>query len=298
MKRVLVTGANGFIGRHILPLLLADGWEVHAVALPLTPCYEYGATWHSADLLDSKTARRICNDIRPTHLLHLAWYTEHGVYWHSRNNLDWVTASVNLTEEFCKAGGKRLVVSGTCAEYDWSYGCCREEITPLNSATMYGVAKDAARRLIMPVSAQHQVPCAWGRIFLPYGTGEAPERLIPSLIEVFKGARPAFGVNGAAYRDFLHVTDVARAFVVLLNGDGYGAYNICSGQPIQIGEVVKTVAHILDADPQPLLDLAAERPGEPPLLIGDNARIRQLGWQQERTLEQGLRLTLAGLHAA
>lgn len=298
MKRVLITGANGLIGRHVLPLLLADGWEVHAAALPATPCYNDGVSWHGVDLLDAATAKRICNDIRPTHLLHLAWYTEHGLYWHARINLDWVTASVRLAEEFCKAGGQRMVMAGTCAEYDWSYGYCREETTPLNPATMYGIAKDAARRLIMAVADQHKLPCAWGRVFLPFGAGEAPERLIPSLIEVFKGTRPAFGVNGTAYRDFLHVTDVARAFAALLTTDGHGAYNICSGQPIQIGEVVKTVASLMQADPQPLLEMATERPGEPSLLAGDTTRIRQLGWRQEHTLEQGLRHTLAGMHAA
>lgn len=297
MKRVLVTGANGFIGRHILPILQSDGWEVHVTALSAAPWHTDGVIRHEADLLDSGTVGRLCNDISPTHLLHLAWYTEHGAYWHSRINLDWVTASVRLAEEFCKAGGKQLVMAGTCAEYDWSHGYCREETTPLNPATMYGVAKDAARRLIMAVASQHNVRCAWGRVFLPFGTGETPKRLIPSLIEVFKGICPAFGVNAAAYRDFLHVTDVARAFVALLTNDGHGAYNICSGHPIQIGEVVKTVASLMKADPQPLLEMTTERPGEPLLLAGDNTRIRQLGWQQEHSLEQGLRRTLVVVHA-
>lgn len=146
------------------------------------------------------------------------------------------------------AGGQKVVVAGTCAEYGWSHGVCLEDTTPLEPATLYGTAKDAARRLAMAVCAQHGVPCAWGRIFLPFGPGEAPQRLIPSLIEVFGGKRAPFGVNADACRDFLHASDVAEAFVALLRADkgaGEGAVNIASGEPVRLADLVVMLADLM-----------------------------------------------------
>jgi len=189
-----------------------------------------------------------------------------------------------LVEAFCHFGGKKVVVAGSCAEYDWSYGYCREDLTPLNPHSLYGVAKDATRRLTMAVCAEHDVSCAWGRIFLPYGRGEDSRRLIPSLGRVFMAKSPPFGVNGAAYRDFLHASDLAEGFISLLQDEAVGAYNICSGRPVGISEVVRQIAESLKADPQIVLELSSERPGEPALLVGDNQKLKALGWRARNSL--------------
>jgi nucleoside-diphosphate-sugar epimerase len=144
---------------------------------------------------------------------------------------------------------------------------------------MYGTAKDATRRLAAAVCSAHQVAFAWGRIFLPYGQGEDSRRLIPSLLEVFQGRRPPFGVNATAYRDFLHAEDVARGFMRLLLSDAEGAYNISSGQPTQIAEVVRLIASTVNGDPSIILDLLSERPDEPEILIGDSRKLKALRWQ-------------------
>jgi nucleoside-diphosphate-sugar epimerase len=78
------------------------------------------------------------------------------------------------------------------------------------------VAKDATRRLLAALCAAHGASCAWGRVFFPYGRGEAPQRLVPSLTAVFQGRREPFGVNAGNYRDFVHAAYVAGAFLTLL----------------------------------------------------------------------------------
>jgi nucleoside-diphosphate-sugar epimerase len=245
-----------------------------------------------ADLLATEDFATLVKASGATHLLHLAWYAEHGKYWTSPLNLRWVETTMRLVEAFCEAGGQRAVIAGTCAEYDCSHGYCREDGTPLNPSTYYGTAKDAARRLVMAVCLQHQVQCAWGRLFLPYGVGEASQRLIPSLIDVFRGKRSPFGVNAPAYRDFLHASDVAEGFIALLKGGESGAYNISSGQPVQLADVVRELARLLDADPQAVLGLSTERPDEPLLLVGENFKLKTLGWQPALSLAQGLELTM------
>ena len=282
--KVLLTGGSGFLGRHVLAALARHGIETVAVGRRKP---EAASAFIEADLLAAADFAEIVRDAGATHLLHLAWYAEHGKYWTSPLNLRWADATARLAEAFCDGGGKKLVIAGTCAEYDWSHGICLEDTTPLAPATLYGAAKDAARRLAMAVCGQHGVPCAWGRIFLPFGPGEAPQRLIPALIDVFAGKRAPFGVNAEACRDFLHASDVAEGFVALLHR-GEGAFNISSGEPVRLANLVALLAEMLDADPRAVLDLPGGRSGEPSLLAGDTAKLKALGWDKRIALRDGL----------
>jgi nucleoside-diphosphate-sugar epimerase len=282
--RVLLTGASGFIGRYVLNQIVDA--RIDAVVVGRSRPNGYNGDFVEADLLQYEDYNVLVQRAGASHLIHLAWYAEHGQYWTSPLNLRWVEASVRLVEAFCAAGGQKVVTAGTCAEYDWSYGFCREDVTPLSPATLYGTAKDATRRLLDAVCKAHQTQFAWGRIFLPYGKGEDSRRLIPSLIDVFQGKRPPFGVNANAYRDFLHVQDVANGFVRLLLADAGGIYNIASGQPTQIAEVVRSIAHAFHGDPRIVLDLSTERPSEPEILFGDSQRLKALGWQPMHSIKE------------
>lgn len=282
--KVLLTGATGFIGSHVLKQL--EDAEIDFIVAGRTRPAAYAGDFIEADLLQAAISKDIIQRAGISHLIHLAWYAEHGAYWKSPLNLRWVDATVQLTEAFCLAGGKQMVLAGTCAEYDWSYGYCTEANTPLNPASLYGTAKDVTRRLVTAMCAEHQVTCSWGRVFLPYGPGEDSRRLIPALINVFDGKRDPFGVNASPFRDFLHVEDVAAGFLTLLQEESAGAFNICSGQPVQIAEIVKLLAKSRNVDPQLVLSLTADRPGEPALLIGDNQKIMQLGWRSKHNISE------------
>src|SRR5258708_30731413 len=96
MNKVLVTGASGFLGRHSWPLLQARGYEVHAISSKATRDGVSEIRWHTADLLDRKQVQVVVGRIKPTHLLHLAWYTEPGKYWTATENLDWLRTGVSL----------------------------------------------------------------------------------------------------------------------------------------------------------------------------------------------------------
>lgn len=279
--RVLLTGASGFLGQYMLRMLQDSGIETIAVGRTLPPQCD-SSHFRQVDLLDERNFDDLVSSIGATHLLHLAWYAEHGAYWASPLNLRWTEATVRLVEAFCRAGSQKVVLAGTCAEYEWVYGYCTEDLTPLNPSTLYGVAKDATRRLSMATCAQHNIPFAWGRIFLPYGLGEDSRRILPSLRAVFQGKHPPFGVNVSAYRDFLHAEDVAAAFIHLLQPSAAGVYNICSGQPVQLQEVVRQLAFECGADPRIILNLSTDRPGEPPFLVGSNQKLKTLGWHAKR----------------
>src|SRR5215510_11521173 len=114
MKRVLVTGAGGFIGRACIGPLVDRGFEVHAVARTPAVDADTRATWHHHDLLTSGEPARLVDAVRPTHLLHMAWYAVPAKYWTARENVDWAAASVSLARAFGHAGGVRFVGAGTC----------------------------------------------------------------------------------------------------------------------------------------------------------------------------------------
>ncbi len=229
--------------------------------------------------MDNNKHDEIIRYARATHLIHLAWYAEHGLYCSSLQNLRWVDSTVHLVEAFCKAGGKYVSVAGTSAEYDWSKGYLVEDDSYLNPATLYGVSKDVTRRLIASVCDFYSIPWMWGRIFIPYGPGEDVRRLIPSLHRVFQHKQSPFGVNASSYRDFIHVEDAASAFTHLVNAQVPGSYNISSGIPTLISDLVRNIAAHYKSDPDLILSLRTERPAEPVFIVGNNEKLLNLGWR-------------------
>jgi nucleoside-diphosphate-sugar epimerase len=294
VNRALVTGATGFVGRHGLRPLAEQGFEVHAVTKRKPPAELADlAVWHRADLLDSAAAEATIDAARPSHLLHLAWYAEHGDYWSSLENVRWVEASLALLRRFGAAGGRRAVVAGTCAEYDWSRSPLSERKTPLAPATLYGAAKHGLHVVAAALAARAGFELAWGRIFFLYGPGEDPRRLVASVARALARDERAPSSHGRQRRDFLHVEDVAGAFAALVASDVTGAVNIGTGTGVAIRELVGLIGE-LSGKPE-LVDIGAlpARPDEPAELVAEVRRLRdEVGWMPSRSLEDGLRETL------
>ncbi len=286
--KVLLTGARGFLGRHVFEMLSQRGIDTVTVGRTQT----LPGAFIRADLLDADAIDKVVAEARATHLLHIAWYVEHGQYLQAPVNFRWAESTLRLTEAFCKSGGQGVVAAGTCFEYARSDAPAQEDTASLRPDTLYGAVKDATRRLVMAACAHYRVDCAWARIYLPYGGGEDSRRLIPSLVAALTGARPPFGVNRRARRDFLHAADVAGAFIALLTA-GTGVYNIASGEGVAVEDVVRELAAILNADPAAILALDSARPGDPAVLVGDNNKLRALGWKQTLPLAAGLRRAVA-----
>lgn len=294
MKRVLVTGAAGFLGRHSLAHLVRRGYEVHAVRFQSTVESMPGVVWHQGDLFSVDDRRAIMERARPTHLLHFAWYAEPGKYWESGENVRWLQASLELFTAFAAQGGKRAVMAGTCAEYDWADGYCKEFVTPLAPKSLYGICKHALHQIEEALAKQYGITSAWGRIFFLYGPGEHPRRLVSSVISSLLDRRPAPCTHGRQIRDFLHVDDVASAFAAVLDSEMTGPVNIASGKPVAVMDVVKTIAAKLNAEDLLRLGEYPTPADEPPLLVADVTRlVTETGWTPKFDLESGLDDTIA-----
>ena len=293
MKRVLVTGATGFIGRHSLAGLLAADYEVHAVTLEPPLVDPSSVVWHRADLLDTHHIPDLLATVRPSHLLHFAWYATPGRYWIAPENLQWVQASLALLQAFTQAGGQRVVMAGTCAEYDWNYGFCSEAITPLAPRTLYGVCKHALQMMLIRFAQDNQVSSAWGRVFFLYGPHERRERLIPTVICSLLRNEPALCTHGNQVRDFLHVQDAASAFVALLDSSVTGPVNVASGQAVRLKDMIDAIAAKTDQAQLVRLGAIPTPIDEAPFLVADVRRLRDdVGWQPHFDLTTGLDQTI------
>jgi nucleoside-diphosphate-sugar epimerase len=294
-ERVIVTGASGFIGSQVLAPLMRRGYEVHAVGR--RPPAEPAVSFHEVDLLDRAATERVVSEVGASHLLHLAWYAEHGRFWLAAENLDWVSATLLLLRAFAEAGGTRAVLAGTCAEYDWDVqvDTCREldgplvPATPLRPGTLYGAAMHATHLVAAQYAATAGLSLAWGRVFHLYGPGEDPRRLVPSVARALLAGEEAPASDGHQVRDFIHVADVAGGFAALLHSDVEGPVNVASGEPVTILQVLDAIAQASERPELLRAGALPRREGEPERLLAAVERLRgEVGFSPERSLQDGI----------
>jgi len=288
MRRVLVTGAGGFIGRYVLDPLLKAGFEVHAASR--LQVADADVHWHQVDLMNAAQVELLMSEVQPTDLLHLAWYTEHGKFWTASENMDWVAASMTLLRQFANIGGRRAVFAGSCAEYDWhSGGHCDELKTACAPHTFYGECKHALERVASGFCTNTGISFAWGRIFFMYGPHETASRFVPQLITGILQNREIPCSEGNQLRDFMYVRDVAGAFARLLESDLRGAINIASGESLTLRQLGAEIMHQMNDDKLIRFGALPNRPEEPEQLTAAVERLQsELGWQASMSLQDGI----------
>lgn len=295
MKRLLVTGVTGFIGAHCLREILAGGYdEVHAVSRGGEGASAPKLTWHAADLRDAGAAVKLIESLKPTHLFHAAWIATPGVYLTSPENIDWMLASIAMVRAFAGQGGQRFVGVGTSAEYAEADVPCVEDATALKPVSIYGHAKVATWHAILAIAEAHQIEAAWGRLFLPYGPGDLPQRLIPATVAKLRAGEKMLLSSGAQKRDFVYAPDAAKMLVGLLKSNATGAFNIGSGEARSVRSVVEAIAGRLNAQDLPQFGAVEPRAWEPPLLVADMRKLAALNLAVRTPFDQTLDTFLAG----
>ncbi len=285
-NRILVTGATGFIGRHAIVPLHKLGFEVHAVARHSVENLPE-AHWHTGNLLDPDETTDLLERVRPTHLMHFAWYAEHGKFWNSELNLEWLSATLHLLKMFSVFGGKRFVGSGTCAEYGWDGRSVYDEEAPLNPTTLYGAAKASVCLTGAAFAKTTGMDFAWGRIFHLFGPDEFPGRIVPALIHAHLSGVSLDCSQGTQLRDFLPVSAVADAFAHLCAGDIQGVVNIGSGRAVTLKEFSEKIAGIIGTKTD--IRFGAFQDSGPESLLPSVKRLMDdVGWRPSNTVEQGL----------
>lgn len=239
--KVAVTGATGFIGRHVLSELARRPIEVVAAARNLS-AVNLGALNVETVQLDMGDSPDKAFDRlgRPDVLIHLAWggLPNYRSLHHFEQELP---IQYQFLSGLVRSGLTGLVVAGTCLEYGMQYGQLSEAMNTYPD-NPYGLAKDTLRRQLVYLRKSQPFALTWARLFYLYGDGQAENSLLPQLKRAVEQSHEVFNMSGGEQlRDYLPVTDVAKYLVMLaLNKADIGVLNICSGKPISIRRLVES----------------------------------------------------------
>jgi nucleoside-diphosphate-sugar epimerase len=280
MRRILVTGASGFIGCYAVAEFAQRGYEVIA------------PTSRELDLFDEAQVQNVIRDLKPSHLAHFAWYSNHADLYHSGENLQWGVRSVSLFNAFVNSGGKHVFFAGSCAEYYWDWELLKEDSTPLMPKSLYGKGKELLRKHVERLQQDRTVTVAWGRIFFVYGPGEREARFAPSILTPLLRNEPATVRFGNHIRDFLHVEDVARAAAHLLDSSYNGVINIASGNPIRLADFGKKIAQSVGRESLLRIEYGQPSPENPLTLKADITRLQSTGFTPKYSLDEGIKTLL------
>lgn len=287
-KTVLLTGATGFIGRQAIPLLLEKGYKIHAVSTQVPLPQDSRITVHPCNLFNADETKSLLDAIKPIYLLHFAWITTAGIYVASHENLTWMEASLRLARLFVENGGKRMVVAGSCAEYE-STPLCTESDNSFNATTFYGQCKRGLYLALANFAKQANFELAWGYLFYLYGPHERPNRFLPSVIRGILQKKEIPLTEGLQIRDFLHTRDAAKGFVELLNSTAEGCFNIASGRGISIRSMVEKVAEKMGGKELLKFGVRPLALFDPPELVASMNKLQNtISWRPSLELDQGL----------
>lgn len=244
--KILITGATGFVGRHIIKSLSHYNTEITLVVregkekqIKLEKNLVKIITTKDLFMENVDWWTEKCKGIET--ILHLAWNVETGHYLESAKNIDCLIGSLKLAKGGVQAGVKRLVGIGTCFEYDLSKSILSID-TPLKPTTTYADAKTALYLSLSHYLSRSSVEFAWCRLFYLYGEGEDSRRLVPYLRSRLEKREFAELTTGEQIRDFLNVVDAAKKIVKVVIGKQIGPINICSGIPITIRKLAEQIA--------------------------------------------------------
>jgi nucleoside-diphosphate-sugar epimerase len=298
-RRILVTGAAGFIGSHVVRELLNADRDVAIVVRPGNPLLRLRDVADRVrvlhcDLADLASLRPALVSWRPEACIHLAWYAEPGKYLAAPENVPALMASLTLLDELIRADCGQVVMAGTCAEYDTDNGYLRED-GPVRPLTLYAAAKLSLNLIASQIAADAGITLAWARLFFLYGPFEDERRLIPALMRALMRGQPFPATAGEQVRDYLHVEDMASALWALAEQRVSGTVNVCSGVPVTMRQVMEEVAATVGNGHLIQFGAIPYRDWDPRFICGDNRRLREQGCWTPRytTLRSGLEQTAA-----
>ena len=287
-SRVLVTGANGFLGRHLRPRLCAAGAEVHSVSRhPLTNPPTGECHW-TADVAHEHEAREVVQAVKPHVAVHLGALTdaspEMGLVLPTFRSA--LASTVNMLTALTEHGCRRILLAGSLEE-----PAGHADVRP---ASPYAAAKWAGSAYGRMFHALYGAPVVIARLALTYGPGQLARKLIPStILSLMRGERPRVS-SGTRAVDFVYVDDAIEAMAHIAEGRGpAGAtVDIGSGRLTTVRSVVEHLVGIVDPSIEPAFGAEPDRPLTEPRAADAGATAAMLGWRATTSLDTGLRRTV------
>lgn len=252
MKKVLVTGATGFIGGYVIKELLSKGYEVIATSTSREKAMSY--EWYDkvdfipCDLKAVSFTDNLYNFFdKPDMLIHLAWegLPNYKSGFHLEENLP---RHYTFLKKLIQQGLNDVTVAGTCLEYGMVEGCLNEDMVP-HPANPYAVAKNSLRNSLEILRQEIPFIFKWIRLFYMYGKGQNPNSLFSQLEAAIASKETIFNMSGGEQiRDFLPVGKAAEYITkIALQNKVKGIINCCSGKPVSLKQLVQEYLKKRDA---------------------------------------------------
>lgn len=289
-KKVLVTGATGFIGSRLCARLLALGAEVCGVGRRLPRGAESAIQWKIGDLSEENFVDRLFKETKPEVVFHLAGHVAgaRDLALMQPTFRDILAATVQVLLSATRHGGPRVVLTGSMEEPDPGQG-------PSAPSSPYAAAKAAAALYADLFYALYRLPVVNARVFMVYGPGQRDRRkLVPYVIlSLLKGEDPKLS-GGDRLVDWIYVDDVVEGLLLLGAREGVEGrrFDLGNGVLISVRDVVLQLAQIVRPDSRPQFGALADRPMEQVRKADADATFRAIGWRARTSLEAGLQETV------
>ena len=294
--KVLITGATGFIGSHLVRYLLEKRCQVYIIYRQESNLWRLAdlasqielIPYNLLNLADENNLPKIKFDV----CIHSAWYAVPGKYLAAQENIDFLNATLALARRLQALGCGHFIGIGSCFEYDTNLGYL-SEISPTKPQHLYSASKLATQMVLEQWAKTSEMKFSWIRLFYQYGAFEDQIRLVPAVITSLLQQNSIRLTLGEQIRDFLHIEDVAAAIYAVVQAGLLGVVNVGSGQPVTVRKIAETIGKILGNSE--LLDFGAipYSPSDPKFICANNYRLRQeANWNPQYTLETGLLETI------
>ena len=239
-KKVIVSGATGFIGQHLIPILLKDGYEVLAISRNRKRA-EFLPWFKDVKFIyyDFHSHQQITKVDGFRGLIHLAWQDlpNYNSSIHVKKNLP---CSYRFIDSLIDKGVNQVLIAGTCFEYGLKSGAISSSSTT-EPTTQYAIAKDTLRKKLTLLSFKKDFNLQWARIFYMFGKGQNSNSIISQLDFAIKNNQKVFHMSGGEQlRDYLPVEKASEKLSNLYKSGNKGIFNICSGKPISIRNLVES----------------------------------------------------------
>lgn len=242
-RRIIVTGGSGFIGSKVCTKLAAEGWQVHAWMRRRTGLDAVSGNdrieCRQIDIYDESAVREALRETGAKEMIHLAWGGLPNYL--SCHHMDTeLVQQIRFLRNVIESGIERLTQTGTCFEYGAQEGELREDMD-CRPSNPYGCAKLALLRYVEFLSREIPFSYRWLRLFYMYGEGQGAKSLYTLLRTAYERGDASFDMSaGHQIRDFLPISEVVARIIALHAADvADGIYNVCSGRPISVRQLVE-----------------------------------------------------------